>query len=56
VDVQFTLLGPVRAWRGLAELDVGPNQQRAVLALLLVRANQVVSIDDMTELLWDNAV
>jgi len=42
VDVQFSLLGPLRAWRGPAEVDLGPNQQRAVLALLLVRANQFV--------------
>jgi DNA-binding SARP family transcriptional activator/AcrR family transcriptional regulator len=53
VNVQFSLLGPVRAWRGLAELDMGPNQQRATLALLLVRANQLVSIQDMIELLWE---
>ena len=55
-NVQFSLLGPVRAWRGPAELDLGPNQQRAVLALLLVRANQLVTTDDLIELLWDNAV
>lgn len=55
-NVQFSLLGPVRAWRGPAELDLGPNQQRAVLTLLLVRANQLVTTDDLIELLWDNAV
>jgi DNA-binding SARP family transcriptional activator len=32
---------------------VGPRQQRALLALLLVRANQLVTVDDMIELLWD---
>ena len=53
MNVQFSLLGPVRARRGLAELDMGPNQQRAILALLLVRANQLVSIHDMVELLWE---
>src|SRR6516225_7922316 len=41
VDVRFSLLGPMRAWRGPAEVDLGPNQQRAIVALLLVRANQV---------------
>lgn len=54
MDVQFSLLGPVRAWRGPAEVDLGPGQQRAVLALLLVRANQLVSIDDLIELLWEH--
>ena len=52
-DVQFSLLGPVRAWRGPAEVDLGPNQQRAIAALLLVRANQFVTTDDLIELLWE---
>src|SRR5580704_5531522 len=52
MKVRFSVLGPVRAWRGPAELDLGPNQQRAILGLLLVRANQPVTIDDLIELLW----
>ncbi len=52
-NVQLSLLGPVRARRGPAELDVGPRQQRAILALLLVRANQLVTVDGMIALLWD---
>jgi DNA-binding SARP family transcriptional activator len=51
--LQFSVLGPVRAWRGPVELNVGPNQQRAILTLLLVRANQLVPVDDMMELLWE---
>jgi DNA-binding SARP family transcriptional activator/tetratricopeptide (TPR) repeat protein len=53
VIVHFSLLGPVRAWRGQSELDLGPNQQRAVLALLLLRANQLATVDDLIELLWE---
>jgi DNA-binding SARP family transcriptional activator len=53
VDVRFSLLGPLRAWRGPAEVDLGPNQQRAIAVLLLVRANQFVTTDDLVELLWD---
>jgi DNA-binding SARP family transcriptional activator len=53
VNVQFSLLGPVRAWRGPLEVDLGPGQQRAILALLLVRANQFVTTDDLVELLWE---
>jgi DNA-binding SARP family transcriptional activator len=53
MSVQFSVLGPVRAWRGPVELKVGPNQQRAVLALLLVRANQLVPVEDIMELLWE---
>ena len=51
-SVQFSLLGPVRAWRGPAELDLGPSQQRAILALLVARANQFVSVGDLIDLLW----
>jgi len=52
-QVQFSMLGPIRAWRGPTELNLGSNQQRAILALLLIRANYLVSIDDLTELLWE---
>jgi DNA-binding SARP family transcriptional activator len=52
VNVHFSVLGPVCAWRGPAELNLGPNQQRVILGLLLVRANQLVTIDDLFELLW----
>ena len=53
MSVQFSVLGPVRARRGPAELDLGPGQQRAILSLLLVRANQLVTSDDLIELLWE---
>jgi hypothetical protein len=52
--IRLTILGPVRAWRGDAELDVGPPQQRAMLALLVALrgGGEPVSeelIDDMRE-------
>ena len=53
MDVKFSVLGPVRGWRGPSELELGPNQQRALTVLLLVRANQLVTIDDLIELLWE---
>ena len=51
--LQLRVLGPVRARRGPAELDLGPNQQRAILSLLVVRANPLVTSDDLIELLWE---
>jgi DNA-binding SARP family transcriptional activator len=51
--VHFSILGPIRAWRGPVELNLGSNQQRAILALLLIRANHLVSVDDLIELLWE---
>jgi DNA-binding SARP family transcriptional activator len=52
-QVWFSMLGPVRAWRGPVELNLGPNQQRSMLALLLLKANHLVSVDDLVELLWE---
>nr|WTA65713.1 winged helix-turn-helix domain-containing protein [Micromonospora sp. NBC_00855] len=45
-------MGPLRLWRGEAELDAGPRQQRGLLALLLARAGQPVSTSDLTGLIW----
>ena len=50
--VRFTVLGTVRAWRGETELNVGPPQQRAVLALLLANVGRPVSLSEIIEVLW----
>jgi DNA-binding SARP family transcriptional activator/tetratricopeptide (TPR) repeat protein len=54
MSVQYSVLGPVRAWRGPVELNLGPNQQRAILALLLVRGNHLVPVDELVRLLWED--
>jgi DNA-binding SARP family transcriptional activator len=54
--VRFGLLGPIRAWRGEDELDVGSPQQRAVLAVLLLSDGRQVSIDDVVGALWGSDV
>ena len=51
----FSVLGPVRAWRAETEIDLGMPQQRALLALLLVRAGRPVPMDEITDLLWPNS-
>jgi hypothetical protein len=44
-DVRFAVLGPVRAWRGEAELDVGHPKQRAAL---LVHAGAQVPLEQLS--------
>src|SRR3954454_22720895 len=51
--IQFGILGPVEARRDGAELRLGGRNQRAVLALLLLQAGRVVSIERIAEELYD---
>ncbi|HUN38243.1 MAG TPA: BTAD domain-containing putative transcriptional regulator, partial [Trebonia sp.] len=50
--LRVALLGPVRAWLGEAELELGAPQRRAVLALLAARPNQVVPRDELIDGIW----
>jgi DNA-binding SARP family transcriptional activator/tetratricopeptide (TPR) repeat protein len=52
VPVRFAVLGPVRAWRAGVEIDLGPPQQKAALAVLLVRAGQAVGLREIIDVLW----
>ncbi|MFD7996481.1 AfsR/SARP family transcriptional regulator [Streptomyces mexicanus] len=49
---QVSLLGPLRAWWQEAELPLGPPQQRAVLALLLLRRGQAVAVEELVDGIW----
>jgi DNA-binding SARP family transcriptional activator len=51
-EFSFRLLGPVRAWRDEIELEVGPPQQQAVLAVLLLSRGAHVSMASMLDALW----
>jgi DNA-binding SARP family transcriptional activator/DNA-binding CsgD family transcriptional regulator len=51
--LRVQLLGPVRAWRGDAEVDLGTAGRRAVFAILALRANEVVSRTELVDGLWD---
>ncbi|MEV6375195.1 AfsR/SARP family transcriptional regulator [Micromonospora musae] len=51
--LSFDVLGPVRVWRGRSEIEPGTRQQRLILALLLVRAGDAVSVAELVDLLWE---
>ena len=38
-DLRISVLGPLRAWRGDAQLDLGPTRQRALLAGVFAAAH-----------------
>ncbi|WP_405465957.1 tetratricopeptide repeat protein [Streptomyces jietaisiensis] len=50
--VRFSVLGPVRAWHEGLELDLGSPQQRAVLAALLLRRGQAVTLAELVDAVW----
>jgi DNA-binding SARP family transcriptional activator len=50
--VDFTLLGPVAVWCRGQEIAITSAQQRCVLALLLLDAGHVVSLDRLVDALW----
>jgi Transcriptional regulatory protein, C terminal len=46
------LLGPMRAWRGERERELGGPQRQEVLAMLAMRANQAVSRSELIGGIW----
>ena len=50
--IRFSVLGPLRAWRADDELELGPPQQRLVLAVLLLHAGQPVAVRELIDTLW----
>ncbi|MEU4690977.1 winged helix-turn-helix domain-containing protein [Actinoplanes sp. NPDC023714] len=53
VTLRFEILGPVRAFRGAEQVDIGPVRQRAVLALLLLNAGTPVPLEEIVTALWN---
>lgn len=50
--MEFRILGPLQVVKDGSTIDLGPPQQRALLALLLVHANRVVTTDRILDALW----
>jgi DNA-binding SARP family transcriptional activator/streptogramin lyase len=53
--LSFHVLGRLEAYYDGVELDLGPRKQRAVLALLLLNANHVVSTERLIDDLWGDS-
>jgi DNA-binding SARP family transcriptional activator len=50
--MDFRVLGPLEVWRDGAQIPLGKPRERALLALLLLRANEVVTRDELVDRLW----
>lgn len=50
--MEFRVLGPVEVVREHRPLALGGPKQRAILAMLVIHANEVVSADRLADVLW----
>src|SRR5579875_3795932 len=53
-NLEFAILGPLSAWRGGDNLDLGAPQQRAVLAALLLAGGRQVSLESLVDAVWED--
>ncbi|SEG33210.1 DNA-binding transcriptional activator of the SARP family [Actinacidiphila yanglinensis] len=51
-DLRYAVLGPVRAWRGDESIVTGAPQQRAVLAMLLMRGGRTATASELLDAVW----
>ena len=50
--MEFRILGPLEAWDEGSEVALGGPKPRALLAVLLLHANEVLSADQLVDELW----
>ena len=50
--MEFRVLGPLEVWREGGEVSLGGHRPRALLAVLLLHANEVVPTDRLIDELW----
>src|SRR3974377_1714619 len=50
--LEFRLLGPFDVLRGGRSIDLGADRQRALLALLVLHANEIIPSGRLIEELW----
>jgi DNA-binding SARP family transcriptional activator len=53
--LRVCVLGPVRAWVGEREIELGPGRQRAVFAVLAVHAGRLVGRDELINAVWGDS-
>ncbi|MEU1804840.1 BTAD domain-containing putative transcriptional regulator [Streptomyces sp. NPDC019937] len=51
--MQFSVLGPLIATTATGSVTLGPHKQQLLLAALLCRPDQVVSVDHLVDALWN---
>ncbi|MEO3807430.1 BTAD domain-containing putative transcriptional regulator [Sphaerisporangium sp. B11E5] len=51
-EIRFHLLGPLRVWRRETEIKISSDKQRAVLALLLLKAGAPVRRQEIIDAVW----
>jgi DNA-binding SARP family transcriptional activator len=55
VRVEFRILGPLEVWHEGRPVRVGGAKERALLVILLLHANEAVSVDRLIDELWNDA-
>jgi DNA-binding SARP family transcriptional activator len=50
--MEFRVLGPLEVWDDGRQLPITGTKQRALLAVLLLHANEIVSSDRLVDVLW----